>query len=152
MRVQAEQMTVCMLKSLLLYASSSFKSHILRMEGRVQQQTATPCPPAPLVPSLLLDGRPVTSSRTQSHIDGSWSASSSHRHPPPHHHHHYHPPHPRHSPAPAVISRRSRLYCCWRSLWSRPPCRMEGEGGRGGGVTKWRAFPKLRSQPAREEE
>lgn len=29
MRVQAGQMTVCMLKSLLLYASSSFKSHIL---------------------------------------------------------------------------------------------------------------------------
>lgn len=40
--VQAEQMKVCMLKSLLLYASSSLKSHIILMgwgrEGRVQQQ------------------------------------------------------------------------------------------------------------------
>lgn len=31
MTVQAEQMKVCMLKSLLLYASSSFKSHIILM-------------------------------------------------------------------------------------------------------------------------
>lgn len=42
MTVQAEQMKVCMLKSLLLYASSSFKSHIILMgwgrERGVQQQ------------------------------------------------------------------------------------------------------------------
>lgn len=57
--VQAEQMKVCMLKSLLLYASSSFKSHIIlrgcggRGESSSRQHRVGgggPCAPARLLP------------------------------------------------------------------------------------------------------
>lgn len=54
--VQAEQMKVCMLKSLLLYASSSFKSHIILwgcgdMGSPAGNNTCEPRAPARLLPA-----------------------------------------------------------------------------------------------------
>lgn len=68
--VQAEQMKVCMLKSLLLYASSSFKSHIILwgcgdMGSPAGNNTYEPRAPARLLPaaaSPLLLSSPFLSS------------------------------------------------------------------------------------------